>query len=245
MKVLSYNIRYGGVGREHHLARVITHVAPDVVLLQEATRPEVVATLARSCAFDHHGAIRGHSLAYLSRHKLSHHAWHKTRLASRRYLEIVVDSPEVRLFGVHLSAVHSNVTEQRRVWELRSLLNGISRHAHGFHAILGDFNTLAPGQELEINRLPPRLRAIVWLTGRKIRWMAVRMMLDAGYVDAYRSLHDDVGSTFPAWDPHIRLDYAFLREPQMSRVRRCEVVLEAPHLRDASDHLPLLLELAV
>ena len=46
MKLLSYNIRYGGVGRVGPMASVIKACAPDVVVLQEATRPDVVAQLA-------------------------------------------------------------------------------------------------------------------------------------------------------------------------------------------------------
>jgi endonuclease/exonuclease/phosphatase family metal-dependent hydrolase len=61
-------------------------------------------------------------------------------------------------------------------------------------------------------------------------------------VDAYRLLHNDAGYTFPATDPHIRLDYLFTPAPFQGHVRRCEVV-NGPHAREASDHLPLLTEL--
>ncbi|MBA3891435.1 MAG: endonuclease/exonuclease/phosphatase family protein, partial [Gemmatimonadaceae bacterium] len=43
LRLLSYNIRYGGTGREEALAGVIRSAAPDVVMLQEATDPGVVA----------------------------------------------------------------------------------------------------------------------------------------------------------------------------------------------------------
>jgi hypothetical protein len=46
VKLLSYNIRFGGVGRVGPMASVIKACAPDLVLLQEATRPDVVAQLA-------------------------------------------------------------------------------------------------------------------------------------------------------------------------------------------------------
>ena len=42
LRLLTYNIRYGGVGREEAIAAVIRGCAPDVVVLQEATRPDVV-----------------------------------------------------------------------------------------------------------------------------------------------------------------------------------------------------------
>ena len=46
LRLLSYNIRHGGVGRVEAIAAVIRDCAPDVVVLQEATRPDVVRALA-------------------------------------------------------------------------------------------------------------------------------------------------------------------------------------------------------
>ena len=37
LRLMSYNIRFGGVGREERIAEVIRHVDPDIVVLQEAT----------------------------------------------------------------------------------------------------------------------------------------------------------------------------------------------------------------
>ena len=96
----------------------------------------------------------------------------------RAFLEIVPEGEPFRIFGVHLSAVHSNWTEKRRVRELRAVLAGIAEHQHGFHVVTGDFNTIAPGETLDLAKLPPRLRAFVYLTGRKIRWETIQIMLD-------------------------------------------------------------------
>ena len=49
MRLLSYNIRMGGTGREAALAKVIQSCEPDVVMLQEAMVPAVVERLARDC----------------------------------------------------------------------------------------------------------------------------------------------------------------------------------------------------
>jgi exodeoxyribonuclease-3 len=245
LRVLSYNIRYGGVGRETQIASVIRACDPDLVIFQEATRRDVVERIAAASGMPTSGAIRGHSLAFLSRVEIAHHAWHTIRFAKRRYLEIVLKHSGTRIFGVHLAAVHSNLTEIRRSYEVRSLLRGIAHHQHGFHLVTGDFNTLAPGEEFDINRLPPRLRAMVWLTGRKLRWTTIKLMLDGGYIDGYRFMQkDDQGYTFPTHDPHVRLDYAFVPSVSIERLTRCEVVRDAPSVREASDHFPLLCELA-
>jgi exodeoxyribonuclease-3 len=67
LRLLSYNIRYGGAGREQALAAVIRAARSDVVVLQEATKPDVIAQLARDTGFEHWGARRGESLGVLSR----------------------------------------------------------------------------------------------------------------------------------------------------------------------------------
>lgn len=243
LRLLSYNIRYGGAGREKAIATVIKAVEPDVVVLQEATRPDVVKHLAAACGMKSCGARRGYSLAFLSRIEIAEHKWHRIRFGHRHYLELVLPGTSTRVFGVHLPAIHSNPTELRRAYELRALLRGIEKHQHGFHVVAGDFNTLAPGEQLDLRRLPARFRAIVWITGRTLRWVTIQLMLDAGYADAYRMFHTDEGYTFPTWDPHVRLDYTFVPMAGAARVKRCEIVHDAPSVRDASDHFPLLSEI--
>ena len=215
------------------------------MFLQEAVRPDVVEQISAACGMKRSGAMAGHSLAFLSRMNLAHHAWHRVPFAKRRYLEVVLEGSSARFFGVHLAAIHSNVTEQRRVYELQGLLKGIEAHQQGFHVVTGDFNTLAPGEELDLRRLPLRLRAITWITGGKIRWATIQRMLNAGYTDAYRMFYEkDQRYTFPTWDPHVRLDYAFSPKLWAERVKRCDVVRDAPDVRQASDHFPLLIEIA-
>ena len=244
LRVLSYNILKGGTGRESALGAVITSCAADVVILQEAYRPAVVQRLAADCGFDSWAASEGHSVAFLSRLSIAGHVWRRVRWAKRAYLEIVTES-DFRIYGVHLSAVHSNLTEQRRAYEVRALLHSIGRHQKGLHIVTGDFNTLAPGERLDMNKLPPRLRAFAWVTGKSIRWITIRMMLEAGYVDAYRKFHGDEGHTFPTTDPHVRLDYGFVPEPFKAEVQRCDVMRDHPKLKEASDHFPLLTEISV
>ena len=48
LRLLSYNIRYGGAGREEPLTSVIQAAAPDLVILQEATKPGVVERVANA-----------------------------------------------------------------------------------------------------------------------------------------------------------------------------------------------------
>ena len=244
LRLLSYNIRFGGSGRERALAGVIKNCDPDLVVLEEATRPEVVRYLASACGMKAWGAHPGDSLAFLSRTEVSHYRWHGVLFGKRRYLEIVPGGTDLRIFGVHLSAIHSSLTERRRTYELRSLLGQIEQYQQAFHLITGDFNTLAPGEELDIGRLPKRLRPFVWLSGGKIRWRTIALMLARGYSDAYRAFHrEGPGYTFPTSDPHVRLDYLFAPKPFLDRIERCEVVQDTNGVREASDHFPLMSEI--
>ena len=244
LRLLSYNIRYGGTGREGPLATVIRAAAPDLVVLQEATNPSVVERLAGETGLTRYGSRAGHSLGFMSRIPIRAE-WHRPRVSRHAFLEITPEGSRWRVFGVHLSAVHAAWTERRRVYELRALLGAIGREQPGPHALVGDFNTLAPGELLDVRKLPARLRALVWLSGGRIRWRTIQTVLDAGYVDAFRSCHPDVvGNTFPTWDPHVRLDYLFIPGGFVANVRRC-VVDERPEAKDASDHLPLAAELDV
>jgi endonuclease/exonuclease/phosphatase family metal-dependent hydrolase len=246
LRILSYNIRHGGVGRERQLARVINDQAPDLVVLQEATRPEVVERLARLTSMSTCGALRGRSLAFMSRVAIAEHRWIRPRWSQHAFLEIVPERLDVRVFGVHLSAVHAAWTEARRVRELRSLLASIKQHDGAHHVLVGDFNTLAPDERLDVARLPRRLRLLVWLSGGRIRWQTIAIVLGADYVDGFRALHaTEPGLTFPTWDPHVRLDYVFLPQPFVERLVSCEVVTTPPGARTASDHFPVLADVSV
>lgn len=245
LRILSYNILKGGRGREQPLAAVIAACAPDIVIFQEAYRPSVVEQLASTCSMKHWGASAGHSVAFMSRLEVAGHAWRRVRWAKRAYLELTLSESGCRIFGVHLSAVHSNLTEQRRAYELRALLRSVERHQDGLHVVTGDFNTLAPDERIDMRTQPPHIRAFAWITGKTIRWVTIRMMLEAGYADGFRVLHPSgEGNTFPTWNPQVRLDYTFVPDPFKGQLTRCDVVRDIAAARDASDHFPLLTELA-
>lgn len=242
LRLLSYNIRFGGVGRESALAAAIADRQPHIVILQEATRPDVVERLARATGMRAWASTPAHSLGFMSNVEIVSHRWERPPACRRAFLELLLPSG-LRVFGVHLSAIHSNWTERRRARELRALLASIQAHQAGPHVLAGDFNTLAPGEQLDMRRLPRRLQALAWISGRTIRWQTIQMMLDARYVDGFRLLHPTAaGYTFPTWDPHVRLDYVFVPAEAAGRLTTCEVV-DGPHGASGSDHFPLLAEL--
>ena len=244
VKLLSYNIRFGGRGRERELTNVIREVAPDLVVCQEAIDPGVIGRLAAATELPFWAARPEHSIGYLSRTKPSHHEWHYPAGAKHSFLEIVLEGTESRIFGLHLSSMFSKWSERRRVREIQALLKSIERHQQGFHVLVGDFNTLAPGEILDVRRIPAWISGLVWLSGRDIQRETIQLMKDSNYVDGYRMLHPaDKGYTFPVWDPHLRLDYVFVPTGFAKRLIQCEVVADREVAGKASDHFPVLSQL--
>jgi endonuclease/exonuclease/phosphatase family metal-dependent hydrolase len=244
VKVLTYNIRFGGRRRERELADVIRMVAPDLVVFQEAIDPDVISRLAAATDLPFWAARREHSIGYISRLETSHHEWHYPAGAKHSFLEIVLSGSETRIFGLHLSSMFSKWSERKRVREIQALLKSIERHQQGFHVLAGDFNTLAPGELLDVRRMPAWIRGLVWLSGRDIQRETIQLMRDSNYVDGYRLLHpSDKGYTFPVWDPHLRLDYVFVPSGFADRLIQCEVITEPAVATKASDHFPLLAQL--
>ena len=254
MRLLTYNIRNGGVGRAGEIAEVITAARPDVVALQEATDPAMVEQIAKVAGFPYSGSRRSHSTGFLSRVPVREYAWRHPPRTRHALLEVSLGDGLPRLFVLHLRAWFSRWSEQRRARELRGLLDGIrdqlerEHHAFAFHLLAGDFNALAPGEAFDPSPMPRWIRGMIWLSGREIGRHTIEMMRADGYVDAWRVVHPDSekepGFTFPVWNPHVRLDYVFTPTAYASRVMTCEVRRTPDAVRTASDHHPLLVELS-
>jgi exodeoxyribonuclease-3 len=65
-RLLTYNIRRGGSGREAALADVVAACRPTLVVLQEARVPGVVERIAAAAGLPYWGARDGESLGFLS-----------------------------------------------------------------------------------------------------------------------------------------------------------------------------------
>jgi endonuclease/exonuclease/phosphatase family metal-dependent hydrolase len=254
VRLLTYNIREGGVGRAEQIARVIEAANPDVVALQEARDPAIVDRIAKLAGFPHAGSRRLHSTGFLSRIPVMRHDWRHPPGTRHALLEVMLEDPYPRLFVLHLRAWFSKWSERQRERELRGLLDGIreqlarEHNAFAFHLLAGDFNALAPGEHFDSTPMPAWIRGMVWLSGRDIARSTIAMMQSDGYVDAWRTVHSDLASqpgyTFPVWSPHVRLDYVFTPVAYGTRITTCEVVTAPEEVRTASDHLPLLVEIS-
>ncbi len=241
LRLLSYNIKFGGKGREELIASVITAASPDIVLLQEATDRLAVQKLAELCGFQTWDSRVNYSTGFMTNLPVASYDWHLPNRSRHAFLEVEIKQPAIRFFGLHLSAWFSNWNERQRRIEIQTLLTAIKEHQHGPHVIAGDFNAVAPGEVLQVDRMPSWIRAMVWLSGRDIARHTIQHMLDQNYVDAWATLHPgEPGYTFPTWAPHVRLDYLFTPSRYRPSLHECRVFTDAPEAKTASDHYPLL-----
>ena len=243
LRIVAYNIRFGGGRRIPLLAATVASLKPDLVLLQEATNPMAVERLARDAGFGHVLQQTGWSVAALAREPPVSHTWHRPP-RGRGFLEVEpAGGRGLRFLDVHLPAGLSLRGERARLRHVDALLEVMGGATGPSTSLLGDFNSVAPGDEPRVAAMPFWLRLLLRFDGG-IRTDVLRRLLDAGWVDAYRHLHPtDAGFTLPPGAPSIRLDYLLVPELMLSRVARCEPASTLPLVDRASDHLPLVVEL--
>ena len=247
IKILSYNIRFGGRRREDLLAQILRSIRPDIAILQEATDPDVVKTLAQSTEMPVWASRKGHSMGLLSRITGLSWNWHRASRSNQYFLEVLLESPFLRIYGVHLRPRYFVWSEYCRIREIRDLLNLVKpeQDKEKLHILIGDFNAVAPRDEPQIGRMPIWIRLLIHIAGGSIHTEAIDTLLQAGYTDVFRQLYPhQSGFTFPSFAPHIRLDYVFLPPHFPWKVQDCRTIASPPIVVRASDHLPLLTVLA-
>jgi endonuclease/exonuclease/phosphatase family metal-dependent hydrolase len=300
LRLVSYNIRFGGRGRDGLIADVLGKLEPDLVVFEEAYNLAVLDSIAARLDMHQVMGRPEHSVAAISRVPLDQSEW-RTYRRGRAVLELGLPNHGLRVMGIHLSAGMSWRGERVRIAEAGRLLEGIEGAAptglgaqtpgpslagvpadapkpdrvsaktvepttdHPIETgpqappatteggefaqpprgtvIVGDFNSIAPGDAPVIRRMPWWVRLLLRFDGG-IHTRVIQMFLDAGFVDAFRRLNPrELGFTLPAVNPSVRLDYAMLSPDVVRRLRSCAPVepdgLTSPLLR-ASDHLPLL-----
>lgn len=175
--VMTYNILVGGTeGRIHAAEAVIRAQQPDVVGLQEANDPAACLALAdrlgMHCVMGY--ATNGYHVALLSRWPLRSWANYGRPIFQKGLIGAVIDLPGEPLpwhiFVGHLTADFSQgyAAEQHRVAEVREMLACMA-HARALghpHALLGDFNALAPGEPFDAVGLIAR---VVELDAERLR----------------------------------------------------------------------------
>ena len=240
MRLVSYNIRFGGGGRLAFIGAVLASLEPDVVLLQEATDPMAIDRIAHTAGLGHVYRRPGWSVAALAAAPLRGHEWHRPGRA-RGFLEVVpAGDPHIRLVGLHLPAGMSARGERARVRSVDTLLEWAGGAVDDNTVLMGDLNSVSSGDVPRVAAMPLWLRLLLRFDGG-IRTDVQDRLAAAGWVDAFRHLHpDDPGYTLPALSPQVRLDYALLPPALLPQLTACSPAQDAPLVARASDHLPLV-----
>jgi endonuclease/exonuclease/phosphatase family metal-dependent hydrolase len=213
-RVMTYNILYGGVGREALIRDVVSAIQPDVAVFTEVTSARSFDAIAGVRGLHRAGRAAGFTRrhpAIVSVGRFSSPScmapWAPGKWVDTDALQ-PYGGPRVTIVGVHLVPQPLLPCEVWRRAEVRSLLKRLRTRVGTPHVIAGDFNTLMPGDPLR-REGPAWVRAQWALQGGWPR-LALRELTTAGYTDCYRVCHArEPGFTVPAWDPGARIDYVF------------------------------------
>jgi endonuclease/exonuclease/phosphatase family metal-dependent hydrolase len=116
--------------------------------------------------------------------------------------------------------------EGTRLFQVRGVLRRMAERSQGRpHVLMGDFNT--PG--------------FLGMRTRQLAPPVLQALAAAGYRDAFRSVGEGHGRTFPSQSPLVRIDFQFVPERWAHGLRRAETLTGAV-AHDASDHRPLVVE---
>ncbi|HZY44749.1 MAG TPA: endonuclease/exonuclease/phosphatase family protein [Anaerolineae bacterium] len=247
LRIATYNLYLGGTDRVEAIHSVLSSIDADVIALTEADDRSVVEELANRLKMHfvwEHGSGDRH-IATLSRFPILASNIYRTSPLTQAVLETKVDvgKQTLTLYNAHFLPYLLLPFEVRRWQAAGKLLSIIRSKPNEPHIILGDLNSIAPGDRPLQRNNPPRMRRVMLLQLRLIFRLALPRLLRAGYLDCFRSLHPrDDGFTWMTGNRTTRFDY-ILANPIMARaLRTCRVFDGHPALERASDHYPLVAE---
>lgn len=254
MRIMSYNIFEGGVGRLDPLFEVIRAQNPDVVLVQETWETPIFEKLAIKLGMEIFQAQnprnpRG-NVGILSRFPIRraiNFSPMDSRLTRAAALA-TVSGPDfsISLLCVHLHPYPTPADEAIRLRELEAILD-IARNdpAESDGVIIGgDFNSVHPDQPMDTARLDPKNYERIRAHGGNAPRQVVKKILESGWLDAHATTRgpDQWDVTFTTAFPAMRVDYLFVPDAMANRVVNCRVI-KSPMARFASDHFPIVLDL--
>ncbi len=237
MKVIVYNICQGGGGRLSRLIALLRAEQADAIALVEANDRVNVALLAEALgmAFAFGEANCAYHMAWLSRLPIRAVRNHRDPGLAKTLLEIeVLDGDRtLHLFAAHLASRHEPPVPEDEVWIILDRLVALGDQPH---LLVGDFNALLPDDPT--GEPPPGVVPRGEASDGTPR-LALRPLLDAGYLDCYRALHPLLpGYTYPTAHPWLRIDYLFAAQSLAARLRACDRIVGTAAER-ASDHFPV------
>lgn len=165
LRVVTYNILVGGRRREELITAVLSRIDADVIALQEVCNLEFLNALAsrlgmQAMVGEPSDPLAGCHIAILTRRRVRDwkNRQHVGRML-RSHLHCDIETgwdamPVVGVHNVHLAARFGERAkgEARRMRELTAVLEGIAQAPPLPHLILGDFNSMAPGDDVAATR---------------------------------------------------------------------------------------------
>lgn len=249
MRIVTYNILDGGVGRADPIGEVLQAQRADVIVLVEADDDEVVDRIARRLKMDVIIAPgHGHRVAILTRHTLVQTINHAIldESAPRSCCQAIIrlpDGTELPVIGLHLHARATEADETIRQHQIATVLRLTHeyRTANRAHILAGDFNSNSPVQVIDLNRCKQSTRDAYVANGNQIPRRVIQNLLDHGYADTLQVAQPDVATTlasFTTHQPGQRVDYVFTFGIDTSLIT--EAWIEQDRLATyASDHYPV------
>jgi endonuclease/exonuclease/phosphatase family metal-dependent hydrolase len=161
VRVMTYNILSGGWPRVDALEAVMREARADLIGMQEVTKRtvnELASRLGMFSALAPAASGRGSAVGLLSRWPLRDVNLHPEAPMRNALLEALVepeDGGPLRIFVTHLSASYSawRGGEGERLRELAYILGQMGERADESRLLMGDFNSLPPGERLLASRL--------------------------------------------------------------------------------------------
>jgi exodeoxyribonuclease III len=258
MRIITYNIFYGGQERIPLIAQILRDQNPDLVALQEANERCLVEQLA--AALNMHlifgesdnsfrvawlsrlpvSGVRNHQLPFLFQGPLTEFTLPKTLLS----LQVQWNGSPLHLYTTHLQARYPDEYEECRLREVEAILLEIQPIQEEPLLLVGDLNAFAPDDpigSLPLNSVESAHRRFIEQGKR----LAIARLQEAGLVDCYRVLHPrQAGYTSDAKrEPSMRIDYCFASPRLAQSLHSCEVISNEL-TAEASDHLPVQVEFA-
>lgn len=161
IRILSYNILLGATRRLEPLSSIIASTHSDIIGLVEATDAHVVEELAKRlhmhfCFTGRGQRPRDWQVAVLSRYPIldAHVHTYPDILVRNHILEASIAVPTIgplTVFVAHLTAdfFHGNEGNRIRRLEMEKILCLMKAKRGTPHLLMGDFNTIAPGDKLQ------------------------------------------------------------------------------------------------
>jgi endonuclease/exonuclease/phosphatase family metal-dependent hydrolase len=239
LKLMSWNIQEGGgEGRLDAIAALIGAQKPDCVALLEVDSLRNADALASELrmALTYGEANCPSAVAWLTVQPPIKAENHRLPQLAKTLLEIELDwdHAPLRLFATHLG---SRWDIPQPADEVVTILQVLEHSRRDRHILAGDLNALRPGDPVGT---PATGETRSGDAADDAPRLAIRRILEAGYVDCFRHLHPRRrGFTYPSQSAWLRLDYIFASPGLTPYLDGCDVIDTRLACR-ASDHLPVV-----